>query len=166
MKIRIFFSLVVLLGIFNAQAGIRFVKVGINGLTCSMCSRTVEKSMLRLSFVERVEMSLEATEAVIFIKPQASVSMKEIARSVKDAGFSVRSVEADLDFSDLRLADDGTFFCQGQQYSWLGKRTLHADGKVKLKLIDTGFIPPNEKSKWASLLTGLEKTTALHVVRE
>lgn len=166
MKLRLIIFLFLFIGFNTSYAGIRSVKVGINGLTCSMCSRTVEKSMLRLPFVERVEMSLEATEAKIFIKPQASVSMKEIARSVKDAGFSVRSVEADLDFSDLRLADDGSFFCQGQQFNWLGKRNLPADGKVNLKLIDPGYIPPNEKSKWASLLAGSEKTTALHVVRE
>lgn len=149
-----------------AHSAIRSVKVGINGLTCSMCSRTVEKSMLQLPFVDKVEMSLEATEAKILLKPEASVSMKEIARSVKDAGFSVRFVSVEFDFSDIRVGEDGSFFCQGQSYSWVGKRMLPAGKSVSLRIIDPGFVPPNEKSKWAALIASSAKSNDLHVVQE
>lgn len=166
MKIRSIFLTLFLLFALTSQSAIRSITVGINGLTCSMCSRTVEKSMLQLQFVDKVEMSLEATEAKILLKPQSSVSMKEIARSVKDAGFSVRFISVEFDFGDLRVGEDGSFFCQGQPFSWVGKRVMPVDKKVRLRLIDPAFIPPNEKSKWAALISAAPKSTNLHVVQE
>jgi copper chaperone CopZ len=148
------------------QAQISEVTVGINGLTCSMCSRTVEKSMLRLQWVEKVEMSLETTEAKIFIKKNAAVSMKEFPRSVKDAGFSVRFVSMEINAAGLRVQEDGLFYASGQQFRFTGTNKIPKEGIIKFRLIDPLFTRPNESKKWAALLPQKTENNVLHVVIE
>src|SRR5688500_13143650 len=82
-------------------AGLKWVDIGINGLTCSMCSRSVEMSLRRLDFVHNVLMSLETTEGRIFFKQNASINLDQIAKAVVDAGFSVRFVSLQMSFEDI-----------------------------------------------------------------
>ncbi len=86
--------LLVLAGLFFGITGfgqIQQVKVGINGLTCSQCSRSVEMQLRKLTFVKDVEMNLQQTEGIItLIDGKAAVPFQEIAGAVKDAGFSIR----------------------------------------------------------------------------
>ena len=66
------------------------VTVGVNGLTCSQCSRSVEMRIRKLAFVADVKMNLEHTEGRIFFKKGDKVNVDKIAAAVVDAGFSVR----------------------------------------------------------------------------
>ena len=52
----------------NAQTAVTQVKVGVDGITCSMCSKGTEKSIRRLAFVQDVVMELNTAEAAITIK--------------------------------------------------------------------------------------------------
>ena len=48
---------------FSASAQFQTVYIGVNGLTCSQCSRTVEMSIRKLDFVGDVQMNLAHTES-------------------------------------------------------------------------------------------------------
>lgn len=155
-----------LIGTCSAKADLLSIKIGINGLTCSMCSRTVEKSLLQLPFIDRVEMNLATTEARVLVKENFVISIKEIARSVKDAGFSVRSVRMEIDLKDVQISEDGVFYTHGLQFKWLGKITLTTSGPVFLLLIDQLYLPPKERAKWSTLLSGQPQLNIIHVVQE
>ena len=77
-------------------AGIKWIDVGVNGLTCSLCTRSVEMSIRRLDFVDTVMMSLETTEGRIYVKPDVPVNVEQIAKAVVNAGFSVRFIATQL----------------------------------------------------------------------
>ncbi|MCW3123675.1 MAG: cation-transporting ATPase [Flavipsychrobacter sp.] len=78
--------------------------VSVNGLTCSQCSRTVELKLRKLDFVADVQMNLQHTEAKIILKKDKKTDIDKIAQAVIDAGFSVGSLRADLDMTDIAFA--------------------------------------------------------------
>jgi copper chaperone CopZ len=145
---------------------LKTITTGINGLTCSMCSRTVEKSILNLLWVEKVEMSLENTEAKIFPRKNTTISIKEITRSVKDAGFSVRFIKMEMDVANLQLQEDNIFYSSGQEFRLAGNNKIPEKGNVIFRLIDLLFTTPKDRDKWAALLPKKPENNVLHVVIE
>jgi copper chaperone CopZ len=93
-------GLVILLVLLFSQtiwAKITSVQIGVDGLTCSMCSRSVEMAIKKLAFVEEVKMDLKQTQGTITFKAGQNVNFKQLAKAVKDAGFSVRFLKASID---------------------------------------------------------------------
>ena len=151
------------------KAGLKWVDIGVNGLTCSLCSRSVEMSLRKLDFIEKVDMSLEKTEGRIFIKAGKVVDMKRMASAVKDAGFSVRFFRLEFAFDDVTVDHNGSFVYQGQVYHWLQFENKPVRGEVALKLIDDGFLPRKESSELKKKLGFDNESTGqkiFHVVRD
>jgi hypothetical protein len=149
----------------SAFGGIKWADIGVNGLTCSMCSRSVEMSVRRLDFVDRVDMSLETTEGRIYFKPGALIDLNQLARAVVNAGFSVRFVRLEISFDDITLNKDGSFVFQGQPYQWLDFHNPPAT-QAALKLVDENFLPRKERALWKKKI-GSSKSgdqRILHVV--
>jgi len=150
----------------TSVGGIRWADVGVNGLTCSMCSRSVEMSMRRLDFVDSVVMSLESTEARIYFKTDARIDLNQVARAVVNAGFSVRFLRLEMSFDDIAVNKDGSFVFQGQTYQWMDFEDNPAS-QVTLKLVDENFLPKKESAKWKKKI-GASKPRdqqILHVVQ-
>lgn len=150
----------------SALAGLKWIDIGVNGLTCSMCSRSVEMSVRRLDFVDNVVMSLETTEARIYFKQDLPVNLDQLAKAVVNAGFSVRFLKLNFDFTDIPVNKDGQFTYQGQKYKWVDFGENIA-GEVNLKVMDENFLPKKESTEWkkkypAKKTSGNERV--LHVV--
>jgi len=69
---------------------IHFVEIGINGLHCSACTFSVEKSIKKLDFVSVIQMDLNDRSGKVYFKEHKSANYKLLAKAVFDAGFSVR----------------------------------------------------------------------------
>ncbi len=126
------------------------VEIGIDGLTCSMCTRTTEMNIRKLSFVENVVMDLSNTNGIITFKKGSVVSLYKIAKAVRDAGFSVRYLKAEFSFDSLKLGNEMCFTYKNEQYKYLGMESKNISGSAKLTLIGKEFMPPKEFSKWSS----------------
>lgn len=98
----LFFSLTTLKAINTVD----YIEIGVNGLTCSSCSRTVEIAIRKLDFVENVEMDLAHTMGKIYLKKGASVNMNAIAKAVIDAGFYLGYMKINIDFSMIKLSSN------------------------------------------------------------
>lgn len=92
-------------------------QVGINGLTCSQCSRSVEMQLRRLSFVRSVTMDLEHTVGTLTFTDGSKVDVKAVAKAVKDAGFSVRFLEALIDMDKVTRAGEEAFYIGNAIYT-------------------------------------------------
>src|ERR1700722_452721 len=79
---------------FSSRAQFVSAKLGVDGLTCSACTRSVELSIRKLDFVKDVQMNLDNTVGQITFIPGKQISMNKIAKAVTDAGFSVRYLQA------------------------------------------------------------------------
>jgi copper chaperone CopZ len=153
----------------KSLAGYYWVEVGVNGLTCSVCTQSVERSIRRLDFVDSVSMSLEKTEGRIFLKRDAVVDLRKIAKAVVAAGFSVRFLRVAFGFDDMAIGRDGSFVYQGQPFQWLQFQNNATKGETILKLVDEGFLPKKESTIWKKKMETLNNPVdqkIFHVVQE
>ncbi|WP_181358437.1 heavy-metal-associated domain-containing protein [Taibaiella chishuiensis] len=120
----------------TAGAQFRQASIGINGLTCSQCSRSVEMQLRKLNFISDVDMDLEHKNGVLHFKTNSKVDMKAIAGAVKDAGFSVRYLKADIDMDQVTPAENGACFkIRGDVYYLLAPLATHTS-KVTFRFMD------------------------------
>ena len=66
------------------------VTLGISGMTCGGCVRSVGKVLQALDGVAKAEVSLEKNNAVVEYDP-GKVQVAQLRRSVEEAGFEVAS---------------------------------------------------------------------------
>ncbi len=114
----------------NAQE-VHFVEIGINGLHCSACTFSVEKSLKKLDFVTVVQMDLNDRSGKAYFKEDSKVDYKQLAKAVSAAGFSVRSF--DIVFRE-KLEEALT--CVGSDFCIVGKEIDQGD---RLRIIGKGF---------------------------
>src|SRR5688572_11869790 len=90
-----FVGLILLLLVMNfASAQFISAEIHIDGLTCSMCSYSVQRSVQKLEFVKKVNVDLNTNVATIEFKEAPNVNIHDLIKSVKEAGFSVNSLTA------------------------------------------------------------------------
>ena len=155
-----FFILLLLFSAPSANAQFRQAVIGIDGLTCSACSFGTQKSIMRLDFVDSVKMDLNKNIATITFKPGKKVSIDAIVQKVYDAGFSVRSVHAVYEFTDMKAVNDAFFNFEDNAYEFIGlsgERTLN--GPVDLTFINEKYISKKEMKKWKDLIAKAKPCT-------
>lgn len=135
---RPFIILFLFVTVSACSAAIRYVSIGVDGLTCSMCTRSVEMSVRKLDFVDSVVMDLVNTEGRVYIKKNADADFRRIARAITNAGFSVRFIRFLADFND----STGCFIIGNNQFQWIAEG-LPKSGE-ELTLIGDEFMPHKE----------------------
>ena len=148
---QLLFVVLLCLGNFTAHAQFQAAYIGVNGLTCSQCSRTVEMSIRKLDFVSDVQMNLEHTEGKIILKKDKKPDMDKIAQAVINAGFSVRYLQADLMIDNSVAVSGQCFSYKGDAYEFTQMPKDPLTGLVKLKFIGKKYLPKNELKKMEPL---------------
>jgi len=137
-------------GKLNAQ--IQSVQIGVNGLTCSQCTRSVEMSIRKLDFVKEVRMNLENTEGEIFLREGNKVDVHKIAKAVVDAGFSVRYLKANIYFKQIPVTENYCWINEGMYYQFIKTNTKTLDGFATVIFIGKPFMPKTEYKKWSTTI--------------
>lgn len=158
--------IVVLMLLFNfsflinkSQAQITKAVVGIDGLTCSQCSKSVEQQMKKRSFVNNLYMALAETELTLTFKEGAVIDWKQIAQAVVDAGFSVRSITVSIPSHFLQESEQ-QINANGSRFYFLNslsKKNL-ADTSVKFQIIGKAFLPRREYRNYLTKYPNLESS--------
>ena len=156
----IFYILLFAFSSLNAQ----FInaRIGVNGLTCSACSRSVEISLRKLPFVDSLQMDLKKTEALVFFKKGTKVDMERLAKAVSDAGFSVRSLQAAYHFVNTEVTENTCLSLGGDNFQFVKTAKKSLNGIVQLKFIGSKYMSKTDYNAWSALLksscsTGGEK---------
>lgn len=149
---RLLFTVLALIIVFSCQAQFQTAYIGVNGLTCSQCSRTVEMSIRKLDFVANVDMNLEHTEGKIILKKDRKADMDKIAQAVVNAGFSLRFLQADLAVDNSVTTAGQCFTYKGDEYVFTQQPKEPLKGVVRLKFIGKKFLPRNEFKKIEPLM--------------
>ena len=111
-----------------------------SGLTCSMCSNAINKSLKSLSFVEKVEDNIKNSSFEITFKPGNKVEIDQLKEKVEDAGFFVASLTAVIHFSNTALANDTHVEIDGATFHFLNIKDQVADGEKTVKILDKGYV--------------------------
>ena len=75
--------------LFILALALNNITLKVTGLTCSMCSFSVQKSVEKVYFVESVEANIEDTTFKIRFKKDNYVDFFALQNAVEDAGFFI-----------------------------------------------------------------------------
>jgi copper chaperone CopZ len=124
--------------------------LGINGLTCSLCSYSVEREIEKLDFVDHVTMDLNQNIVAIVFKPNQAVRMKEVVDAVYKAGFSVGYTQALFSFQTISIGEDFSFQYEGDRYELLDENIQDLKGEQVIRFIDKKYTLPKNYKVWES----------------
>ncbi|MDZ4664709.1 MAG: heavy metal-associated domain-containing protein [Bacteroidota bacterium] len=120
--------------------------VRVDGLTCSMCSKTVHKALSELSFIDSIMPDLETASFKIVFKKSATVELCDIKSKVEGAGFSIGEIKIEYMFNNLSISEN-TSFTNNRTYKFVGVGAKTINGLTTFKLIDKEFTSKKVFSK-------------------
>jgi len=135
----------------NVFAGFVGAKVKVTGVTCSMCSNSVNKALSSLSFIDKIDVDLENAVFILSFKPGEKVVMDEIRKKVEGAGFSVGELTADFAFDSLQVENDYHYTFENNIYHFVGVKNQYLNKTVSLKFVDKGLTSSKEYKKYSNM---------------
>lgn len=135
--IAIAFSLVT-----NAQ--VTRVSLQASGLTCSMCSNSINKALNTLDFVLKVEADIKTYTFEIFFKPNSNVDFDMIKKKVENAGFTVSSFVATILFNDVQVTNRLPVAIENKTFLFVNVKDQSLKGVRRVKVLDKGFVSQKE----------------------
>jgi copper chaperone CopZ len=127
-------------------AGFEKLEIKIIGLTCSMCSYSVENAIKKLPYVDKIEMELNSNIASVYIKKMASPDIMEIVNKVYEAGFSVKETFAYYTFTESQIIN-GVLTEEPYSFTFISNEKSIVEGFVKLRILNKKCIPNKEYKK-------------------
>lgn len=147
----LFFIITFCMG-FNSWGQYQSVTIGIDGLTCSLCSNNVEKMLRQLSFIEKVEMDLNELKASITFFPNQKVEINKIAQKVIDAGYSLRYLKATFYFNSLLANNNVTFHFEDNLYTFINVKEKFLNGWCEIQFIGKKYLSKKEYKNWSAII--------------
>jgi Copper chaperone len=80
----------------TVSAQIHEVKIAVDGLTCSLCAASLERSLGKLDDVSRVEASVANKAVIVRLKSGSSLDLRKFQTAVSNAGQHARGFELQL----------------------------------------------------------------------
>ncbi len=136
----------------RSDAQFTSAEVCVDGLTCSMCAKTVEMGMRKLPFVQDVIMNLRATTAKVVFKKGEKVDIEKLAMAVDNAGYSVGHLYASFMFDSVSVSEGTCFTHDNATYDFVGTGERILNGETVLKFIGEHYLSTDELSKWSQSL--------------
>lgn len=137
----------------NSSAQIVSATIGVNGLTCSQCSRSVEMELKKLPFVAKVDMDLEHTQGEIFFKRNENINLDDLSQAIRNAGFSTRFVKVQFDFSVLNLGSS-CFIYNDNAFYFLKPLEENHPERMQFQVLAPGFLPKKELKNYSFKTSG------------
>jgi copper chaperone CopZ len=120
------------------------------GLTCSMCSRAVDKQLQTLDFVDSVGINLSSATFVLHFKKNKIIDFDVIKTKVEDAGFSVASLKAVYHFNQQQVDANYHLMYQSTMFHFVRCKPQILNGDVTFKILNKGFMSDKEFKKNAA----------------
>ena len=117
------------------------------GLTCAMCSKAVNKSLEKLSFVQKVTSDIQTSSFIITFKRDGPVDFDALKKAVADAGFSIAKLKVTGNFSGIGIEKDMHVQIDGKTFHFINTGKQILDGEKTLVIADKDFISSKEFKK-------------------
>jgi copper chaperone CopZ len=126
------------------KAQVTQVSLQASGLTCSMCSNSINKALTTLDFVLKVDADIKTYTFEIFFKPNSDVDFDRIKKKVENAGFSVSAFVATIVFNNVQIINNQAVTIEDKTFLFVNSKGQSLNGVKKIKILDKGFISPKE----------------------
>lgn len=136
-------KLFVIIAVFfaaGAQAQISKVSLQASGLTCSMCSNAINKSLKTVDYIDKVMANIKTSTFEISFKPGATIDFDQLKKKVEDAGFSVASMKATVNFNNVKIEKDQHLGYAGLTLHFLNGKGEILNGERSVQVVDKGYV--------------------------
>ncbi|HUR12637.1 MAG TPA: heavy metal-associated domain-containing protein [Flavitalea sp.] len=147
---KLFFSLISILLISVTQAQFRSASLTASGLTCAMCTKAINNSLDRLSFIESVSPDIKNSAFNIVFRKDAAVDPDLLRKAVEDAGFSVSTLKLKAQFNNVLLKKDSHITLGGKNYHFVNVTPQTLNGEKVITMIDKNFLSAKQFKKFAA----------------
>ncbi|MEO5892175.1 MAG: heavy-metal-associated domain-containing protein [Ferruginibacter sp.] len=130
-----------------ANAQVKKVTLQASGLTCSMCSNAIYKSLQSIDFVQKVAANIKNSTFDISFKPGAKVDFDRLKKKVEDAGFFVAGLTAVINFENIPIVNDSHVIIDGNTFHFLNTKDQVLTGDKTVRILDKGFVSAKEYKK-------------------
>ena len=150
MKKTFFIAALLLAASTTTFAQIKSATLKASGLTCSMCSKAIFKSLQKVSFIQAVNPDIEGSTYAITFKPGAKVVLDDVKKAVENAGFSVAGLQVTASFPKTEISNDTHITLGGTNLHFLNVKPQHIQGDKTFTIVDKNFLPANDNKKYAA----------------
>ena len=155
MKIFLFFIAIAVS--ITSFAQVTKVSLQASGLTCSMCSNSINKSLQTIDFVAQVHPNVQTSTFEISFKPGSSVDFDQLKKKVEDAGFTVASFVATINFTNVEVKEAQPVKIDDKTFYFLHPKETSLNGLQAIRIVDKGFVSVKEFKKNAAAIAGSGK---------
>ena len=146
MKKIILIIVTVLLPFFGVGQ-IKSASLQASGLTCSMCSNSIYKSLKTISFIENIESDVETSTFNIVFKNNENVDLDALQEAVAKAGFSVANLRFVINVDNLKIKNEEKYDIGGKSFYFINVKDKVLNGDVEFRIVDKDFVLPKEYKK-------------------
>lgn len=137
----------------SSFAQIKSANLTASGLTCSMCSKAIYKSLVKVPIIEDVKVDIENSSYLITFKQGAVVSPDVLRKAVENAGFSVASLKVTAKFDKTEIGPDTKLSFQGSTYRFISNSKQIIEGLKTFAVVDKNYLSSNEHKKYAQYIS-------------
>ena len=141
----------------SAKSQITKVSLQASGLTCSMCSNSINKSLKTLSFIATVNPDVQTSTFEITFKQGSDANFDAIKKKVEDAGFSVAGFMVTINFKNANVKSNQVVTTDGNTFHFLNVKEQTLNGLKQIRIVDKGFLSNKEYKKNAAFISSTEK---------
>lgn len=141
---RIIFLGALIMACLQVQAQITSAQLNASGLTCSMCSKSIYKSLMQLPSVDSVAVDIEKSIFTIYFKSGAPVFPDDIKKAVTNAGFAIASLQMTAEFPPTAIANDTHIQFAAATYHILNTPSKSIQGTQTFRVLDKNFVTAAE----------------------
>ncbi len=131
---------------FSVATNAQVTKVSLqaSGLTCSMCSNSINKALKTLDFVDKVDADIKTYTFEISFKENSSVDFDMIKKKVEGAGFTVSGFVATILFNNVQSIKGQPLIIEDKTFLFVNTNDQTLNGEKEVKVLDKGFVSPKE----------------------
>ncbi len=140
-KILLFIAIV-----FSVATNAQVTKVSLqaSGLTCSMCSNSINKALKTLDFVDKVDADLKKYTFEISFKSNSNVDFDMIKKKVEGAGFAVSGFVATIIFNNVQVKNNQAITLVDKTFYFVNTSDQLVNGAKEVQILDKGFVSSKE----------------------
>lgn len=123
-----------------SSAQVSKVSLQASGLTCSMCSNSINKALKTIDFVQNVNPNIKTSTFEITFKEGSSVDFDKLKKKVEDAGFTVASFIAFVNFNNTEVKANEPVKIGDKTFYILNAKEKSLNGAKQVRIVDKGFV--------------------------
>ena len=123
------------------------VTIQASGLTCSMCSNSINKALKTVDFVAKVVPNIQTSSFEITFKQGSTVDFDRLKKKVEDAGFFVSKFIAVVDFKNIQVKANQPIAVGEKTFQFVNIKDGELNGEKPVRILNKGFVSTKEYRK-------------------